>query len=77
MRLESAPCYNCSERHDYCHSHCPKYIEYDKRRQEVREQQKKDNQLRDDFFAINYERQFARNRAWRDRKNRRERGEHK
>jgi len=28
MAKIDTPCHNCSDRHEGCHSDCPKYIEY-------------------------------------------------
>lgn len=76
-RLEQSPCYGCGERHDSCHSHCDKYIQYDGRRKEVRERRMKEAQARNDQMAIAIGRTEARRKAWRERKARRDRGEHK
>lgn len=75
-RLEQSPCYGCEKRTDSCHPVCEDYIKYDRGRQEARKRRQKEAQARNDQMAIAIERQSARKRAWRDRKARRERGEH-
>lgn len=35
--MNNAPCLNCKDRHDLCHSRCKKYLEFKKRRDKISE----------------------------------------
>lgn len=75
--IPNAPCLNCPDRHESCHSHCEKYAEYKAERQKVLNRQHKDGMLRNNLCALDFARRTAWQRAWRDRKSKKERGEHK
>ncbi len=45
--METSPCYQCTDRHDLCHGHCERYLEFRKRYEaemnEYRTQKKMEN----------------------------------
>ena len=47
----SAPCLNCEDRHQACHSSCNKYLEFKKQKEIEREHLNKIRQTETDWYA--------------------------
>ena len=47
----SAPCLNCEDRHQTCHSSCNKYLEFKKQKEIEREHLNKIRQTETDWYA--------------------------
>lgn len=43
--MENAPCKDCKERHDLCHSHCEKYLKWKKQHDEAKEALRRDKAI--------------------------------
>jgi hypothetical protein len=47
-----APCKDCPDRHELCHAHCEKYIEYRKQLDEVREKRMMEAEINSTHYAM-------------------------
>lgn len=47
-----SPCYKCEERHESCHSHCEKYLEFARQTKELHKQHAKAKRYEDDYLAL-------------------------
>lgn len=56
-----APCKDCPERHELCHSSCEKYKDFVKEREEIREARRLDLDIQH-FAHFNYEKKAAKRR---------------
>lgn len=57
----NAPCKDCPDRRELCHSLCEKYKEFVKEREEIREARRLDLDIQH-FAHFNYEKKAARRR---------------
>lgn len=75
--MYNPPCKNCPERHDLCHSHCERYLAFQKERQQFLKEQMIRNQTKQDLYSLAIERRNSWKRMAKDKQLRKERGEHK
>ena len=48
--MKDAPCYQCEDRHDKCHSHCEKYIAFTEEKEKERKERLDNFDIVDDYY---------------------------
>ena len=48
--MKDAPCYECEDRHDNCHSHCEKYIVFKDEKEKERKERLDNFDIVDDYY---------------------------
>ena len=48
--MKDAPCYQCEDRRDKCHSHCEKYIAFTEEKEKERKERLDNFDIVDDYY---------------------------